>query len=92
METTYTDGSVKSAKKEFKSNVVYSSIVDESGTVKASDLNSGYLFVMSVTSLPVTTDGIDFTITPFVEHCGVRVYGKPESFVAKVENDTVVVK
>lgn len=92
VETTYTDGSIKSAKKEFKSNVVYSSIVDESGTVKASDLNSGYLFVMSVTSIPVTTDGIDFTITPFVEHCGVRVYGKPESFVAKVENDTVVVK
>ena len=47
---------------------------------------------MSVTSIPVTTDGIDFTITPFVEHCGVRVYGKPEGFVAKVENDTVVVK
>ncbi len=92
VETTYTDGTEKHAKKEFTSNLVYSSIEDEAGTVDAGDLNSGYLFVMSVTALPITSNDTSFKVTPFVEHGGVRSLGKTESFIVNVVNDRVIVK
>ena len=92
VDTTYTDGTQKNAKKEFASHYVYSSIIDDTGTVNASELGSSYLFVMSITSLPITSDGISFNITPFVEHGGVRDLGAVESFIVNVENDVVVVK
>ena len=92
VDTTYTDGTQKNAKKEFTSHYVYSSIIDDTGTVNASELGSSYLFVMSIMSLPITRDGISFNITPFVEHGGVRDLGVVESFIVNIENDVVVVK
>jgi hypothetical protein len=92
VEATYTDGTTKTVKKTLTSSTVISSVINENVTIEASEFNSAYLSVMSVTSLPVTTDGVEFKITPFVEYGGIRANGEAVTFTATFENDKVVIE
>ena len=47
---------------------------------------------MSLTKLPVTVGGVDFEITPFVEHGGVRSLGETKTFNAICDGSTVTIK